>query len=489
MNKPFKNSQGGFVGTLDVIIMLSVLGLVWTLWAMVERQKYDYTRAEVAGNEIAQYVASVRAFTARNRYGGLTLVEYLRNNGHTTPGTGVVFNGTNWLKMNNAAPSAGTVGCVNGLQGSGLFTDANAFLDCTFPDRTRLNQTFSTVVWWEVSPTPTFPGEGRVQSRTTIPPATFAGEVRMDLTSRALNRAASSAYGSATSDVTSATYELNGNNIVALTGFTSASSVWLEIAGTNEMTGPLNMGGNLLRDATRGHFSNSLRVGGAVGQFDADVSAGLISTEFEVIGSAQISADLTVANNATIGGEAEVESEIRSMAGDIRALTGDIRAEAGAVFVGTRLFLRSGGGAGVENNVGLDGLSANELYVDFPNAPSQRGLLAVKGDIYATDINRYSSQAVYDVTIAANNDLIQKPTCPVGKNPQVFLGVANANRATGGSEIVPVAGVSTYARSVSATQWRVFIELLDEDGLHGGESNPGGLPFPQGALFVATKCT
>jgi prepilin-type N-terminal cleavage/methylation domain-containing protein len=93
---------------------------------------------------------------------------------------------------------------------------------------------------------------------------------------------------------------------------------------------------------------------------------------------------------------------------------------------------------------------------------------------------RSLSQAVQDVVVAYSGDAIDKPVCPPGKVPQIFVA---PSLFVGGDPARAIGGVSPRATHLSATQWQVFLEVLTKDGWI---SDPA---LTEGRIIVMTKCT
>lgn len=72
-----------------------------------------------------------------------------------------------------------------------------------------------------------------------------------------------------------------------------------------------------------------------------------------------------------------------------------------------------------------------------------------------------ASEAVHDVFISTGNQLIDKPICPSPMVPKIYTSLTKFESSTGSGAVM--SGAQAYAENVSATQWRVRIQVLGED--------------------------
>ncbi|MEA1987762.1 MAG: hypothetical protein U9N57_00975 [Pseudomonadota bacterium] len=466
MNRAKIQEQKGFIATIEIAIILAGLAYatmyMFDLWS--KQDERDRTRA--VGNELAVYQSAVQRFVSYNEHGGVIatptiLIDFLNFNAHTSQATALNFAGTDWLKKN--VPGL----CDSGLQGTGPYTANQSFLNCLFRDETSFRQAYSTDIWFDTA-------NGTIETETVIQPYDQAGNIRKDLTSMAANAANSSTYGSFSSNdaLSSITFNTTTGEIVMKVSNNSAVSSWLLTNGQNNMNADLDVGGYSVVNAQDGDFSGTLN--------SSDLN---------------VTTDASVGNNLIVGNNLGVVNGIVSDTGDIIAAAGKLQASNGVDILGVGNLTIADGRISIKNvTPGTDYYGADsakkadltlqsdtEMVLQFD---SGSGLLVVDGDTYNTDINRYASQAVYDVSIVANGAPVNKPTCPVGKTPQVFLGASSFSR---NDTVKPIGAVSVYAIDNGAL-WNAYLEILDEDGVHGGVANTNA-SFPNISILAVTKCT
>jgi len=108
------------------------------------------------------------------------------------------------------------------------------------------------------------------------------------------------------------------------------------------------------------------------------------------------------------------------------------------------------GGNNIVNVVGIDGtgdwttlgdVTANEFFGD---------------DVTINSINEKASEGIYNVSVASNGTMIEKPTCPSGSGPQVFLAPF---QFSGNVTAEPIGAVQAWATN-AGTRWRANLRVL-----------------------------
>jgi len=486
--------QAGIILAIDALIMLSVMTFSLMLWLDYEKLKRERDVAGVVGNQLSEYQSSVSRFVSFNQYGG-TLVspsplhQFLIDNGHDSEENGLVFNGTNWLKIDDDGV------CPDGLQGTGDYTANQSFLDCRFSDTTRHRQSYTTTVWWDAL-------ENRTRAKTVLPAYSPTGEPNYRLTALAALRAASSTYGSSHSDdvQSSIVFDEDSEQIIMEANVNVATSAWVKTDGTVAMGADFNVGGYDIVNVNNGTFSGTLEAqaltvlgDSSIGDTQDDTLTVNSTTTFN--SPTEINSALTVESIIV-----DVDGILVSL-GDVDIAEGSLNVQDGINILGEgdlnildgNIVLNNATPTLSMNNVNGETLAeissntAQKVDVTFGtdvNGDLVDGQLVVKGDIYSDNVKRSTSQAVYDVSIVANGSTVTKPVCPATKTPQVFLGATSFARD---GTIKPIGAISTYADDNGAN-WSVYLEILDEDGVHGGRTG-AAVSFPRVSIMAVSKCT
>ena len=480
-------NQKGFVGAFDAMILLSVLAFASAQFFQITVQENERDRANASGAQLAQYQVGVSKFISFNQYGGSNatptpLAQYLNANGNTSLGNAIVFNGTAWLKKYDANT------CPTGLQGSGLQTANQSFLPCLFKDTTNLRQTYSMAIWLDTV-------QARIVGQTTIAGVNFKGEDRRDLTSLVANKAASG-YSSISQDsLSTLDYDHATNTIVLTSSNAPSNSTWLRVDGSNTMQADIDVGGYSISNGLNANFSGTVTAKTADIVKDAGGLGGDLTVENNTTTN-----DLTVTNIATIKSIAlnagvNLDAVVNGVVSEFNLSNitpgnvANLNVSRGDITItnATPILKLINDAQPIAQ---IEGTSPNEMTVSFQKADGtgDTGTLNVDGDIYSQDVNRFTSQGVYDVSIVANGDNILQPKCPANRTPQVFLGAASIGRS---GTVKPIGAVKTYASDPGSApaSWNVYMEIVDEDGTHGGTNAALPLPFPNSSILAVRKCT
>lgn len=452
--------QGGFLNTLAITFFLAFISFAMFQFQELIQTQNERNRANDVGSQISTYQGAVQRFVSYNNHGGTlatptSLIDNLNTNSNLSLATAVTFNGTFWLKKN-------VVGvCDAGLQGTGIFTANQSFISCLFRNQTNFRQKYVTKIWFDTA-------NGTIEAQTTIPAYNLGGKIRKDFSSLVANAAKANIYGSFTSDDALSIIEFDkvSGNIIMRVSNNSAVSSWIKTNGQNSMQADLSIGGYSIVNADNGDFSGTLTAG-----------------------------SVDVINNVNVGTSLSVVEDIITSSGNIVANAGKVITRDGLEIIGTgdlviedgRIILKNAT-PGVDY-IGADGVKKAEITLESDNEMALQfdggtGLLFIDGDTYNADIQRYASQAVYDVSIVANGSTVIKPICPIGKTPQLFLSASAFSR---NDTVKPIGALSTYAIDNGAS-WSPYLEFLDEDGVHGGISNTNG-SFPNISILAVSKCT
>jgi hypothetical protein len=149
------------------------------------------------------------------------------------------------------------------------------------------------------------------------------------------------------------------------------------------------------------------------------------------------------------------------------------------------------------------------LYTDGTNSPvaaigwNQQNLTDVarleaaeiaSGRVLDTVKDRTLSQAIQDVDIYSDGDIVDKPNCQLPEVPKIFISPSSFAVGAVGKNIQ---GVQAWAEDVAASgtganaqpsRWRVKLRLITPDGYEIPASDPSGL-IDYGLMTVFTKCT
>lgn len=458
---------------IELMLVLSVLTALTVFFADMNKHSDDVVLAKAAGREIAEYKSSVQKFLSYNEHGATSLSVFLNTNSHNSEASSVTFNGTDWLKKNSAD-------CSSGLQGTGDYSADQSFLPCRFKDQTRLKQSYATKFWFD-------PASSTVEAKTVMSAGRVRGETRHDLTAYIVNAIDSSTAGSSSSDDSIFTVKLDRSipgdaTILLEVSNNTALSSWLRVDGGNKMGADLDVGGYSIVDAENGSFT------------------GVVTTEDLSVTDVADIGTLNVTNDGTFGGGVNVARDITSSGGDIISSSGKVTSFSGFNITGAGDLIIEDGKIVLKNAApSVDFITSdnikrseimltgnNELSVKFNSVPAgdPPGIFSVSGDIYNESIGKFGSQGVYFITNAANGESVDKPLCPQGKVAQIFTSASAFSR---NDIIKPVGAMSTFAID-EGSNWRVYMEIIDEDGVHGGMSGANS-SFPNMNIMAVIKCS
>jgi hypothetical protein len=98
-------------------------------------------------------------------------------------------------------------------------------------------------------------------------------------------------------------------------------------------------------------------------------------------------------------------------------------------------------------------------------------------DFVLAGSGRSLGQAVTNVALFSDGDIVPIPPCQAGMVPQIFTSVSRGFQA---GETMPMYQVSTRAEVASSNSWRVHMDIDTQ----AGRSSAG----PGAAILVQTKC-
>lgn len=402
--RTFKSTgqQGGFVLLLSAVITLSISAALMTLHIDSERKIANKLRAVEAGVQL-------RAFN----YGVMRLISDL---GPTaTAGTYV---GTGWLKLASCStPGTSTV----------------AYLPCSFPDTNRYRDTYTTVLSVSGSnveatisvPWPKVLGNQSAKAASTMRQTaasdnSLIGEYGVTITPAVLGWVT---FKDVVETSISKTVESTASNNAAL-------DVWLRRDGSNKFAATLDMDGN---DITN------------VGSLDASGT----------IEAATFSATSVLFDSINSQGGVDVAGVVDADGG---ITTGNNVDALGSLLLGdganntSILFRQSGDPISMTAEIGGD--------LIITNTAGNAQLIADK--VYIKDVNRFASQAVYNLSIVPNNGRIDVITCPAGTTEQVFTAVSGLSNNV--PESISAFDVVTTTVAGTPDKWNFEVQLITSSG-------------------------
>ena len=402
--RTFKSTgqQGGFVLLLSAVITLSISAALMTLHIDSERKIANKLRAVEAGVQL-------RAFN----YGVMRLISDL---GPTaTAGTYV---GTGWLKLASCStPGTSTV----------------AYLPCSFPDTNRYRDTYTTVLSVSGSnveatisvPWPKVLGNQSAKAASTMRQTaasdnSLIGEYGVTITPAVLGWVT---FKDVVETSISKTVESTASNNAAL-------DVWLRRDGSNKFAATLDMDGN---DITN------------VGSLDASGT----------IEAATFSATSVLFDSINSQGGVDVAGFVNAVDG---ITTGNNVDALGNLLLGdgannTSILFRQSG-----NPISMTAEIGGDLIIT--NTAGNAQLIADK--VYIKDVNRFASQAVYNLSIVPNNGRIDVITCPAGTTEQVFTAVSGLSNNV--PESISAFDVVTTTVAGTPDKWNFEVQLITSSG-------------------------
>jgi hypothetical protein len=413
----FSKKQDGFALVLSAVLALTVSTALMTLYIDGERKVANKQKAIEAGVEL-------RSFS----YGVMRLIS---ESGNTiTPG---VFVGTSWLKASDCS-----------ISGSAFGTASEAFLPCSFPDKNRYRDDYTTEI--------TVSGDN-VDATISIPWPEVLG-VQSAIAAASLRTIAasdSSQIGGMGVTVTPAVLGWLTFKDVSETQVTktieatasnnSALDVWLRTDGSNSMNANLDMNSNSIDDirdleATGQATVGSLSVSG--GSFDSIFTQGGVFVTGDIISEGEMRSfdDLTIGN----GGDSSIN------------------------------FLQSSNSS---QNVSIRAEGRGDVVITNGNGDAQ--LIADR--FYIKGVNRFASQGVYNMTIVGQGGDVDIIACPASTVPQVFTAVSGLSQRT-------AAPIYSYdvVTTTDGSKWTFTVEVISSTG----RVPPSSI---QANILVAVKCS
>lgn len=416
----FYKKQGGFVLLISMVIMLTVSSALAVSLINRERKASDRQKAIEAGVQL-------RAFS----YG---VMRYISEQGDSSvPGT---YTGTAWLKTS----SCSTPG-----------TASSSYLPCSFPDKNRYRDDYTTVI--------TVVGSD-VEANISIPwpkvlgvqSAISAANLR---TTAASDNAMIGEYGVTVTpavlgfitfkDVveTQAT-----KTIEATASNNSALGIWMRTDGSTVMNADMGLGGNSIVDVDDLIATGQITSGGLVisgTSFDSISTDGGVYAVGDILAEGEISAE---GNISTLGrldvGDGSSDSIINFYQSSVASENVTLRVEGAGDVV-------------ISNGDGDAQLIADRVYVQ--------------------GVNRFASQAVYNMTIVPHGGRIDVITCPGSTVPQVFTSVSGLSQKTPSPISSFDVEISTYG-----SEWEFNVEMITATGrVSSGDISAN--------ILVAVKCS
>jgi len=214
------------------------------------------------------------------------------------------------------------------------------------------------------------------------------------------------------------------------------------------------------------------------GQVTATVSnAASLDAWLRTDGSNHMNAALNMDNHDILGAKDIDGSGSMTMKGDVASTTGDVVAANGKVIAKHDVTSLAG------NLVALNGgvTSRGTLYSQNGDVLAPNGnMLAKNVKITSVDVNGPGgikptlAQAVFDVRDVPNESYINKPTCPSGTQPLIFLALRGGPTDKHALEGVPID---------AGSRWYIRAHYLDNNG------NWVFLPPGQVRMIATTKCS
>lgn len=417
----FKRSKGFALVTAAALILAA------TWYSIQVYQEYEFNRRVTtltaeAGRHLQQHVFAVMKLISAE--GNAAAVG--------------AFNGTTWLK---------------GADCAGAASD-NYMADCAFNDTAPFGVTYTTNV--------AVVG-GITQATILVPfPQVFNGVEPIHLALKIRSVAAGFLDGTTPIAQTFVDFQIDEVNdqIIAQVSGAPSTDIWLRTDGTNSMGADLDLGGNDINNvaaifASPGGVVDTaltLEIGSAMN------AAGILSTDQFIsaagvngFGESLVAVGTLTAAGADFTGEVTIGDAVNSSS--------------------TRITF-------VDNAIGSNQnirLQANNGDLFLTNDAGNATLIADK--VYLKDVNRFASQAVYNMTLAKHGDLIQKPTC-TGFTPQIFTSFSGLAQ----DPARPISAFSVTAVD-AGSNWRIDVKAKTD--------GPGDVPdsLLEADIVVAVKCS
>ncbi|MEY8198512.1 MAG: hypothetical protein RPS47_04670 [Colwellia sp.] len=439
------NNQRGFASIIGALFIIAVISFMFLSFYSIQDKSRSISKAEQAGRHLQTMSFSVMKLISE---GGMA----------TVAGT---FVGTNWLK----GPS-----CTGGLA-------SGEFLDCAFRNTNIFGSSYSTVVTVNA-------GTGVVTAVVSVPWPNHKGEI--DPNMGALMRRAAASFLSGNSPVAQTfsdyTLDIPNQTVIATISTSVSNDIWFRTDGSNQMNADANIGGNSLYNVVNiyggttaaGSLTDNINLGSAVNisgvlTIDSVFGTGLAnSAMIDVLGFDDNGDSITTSGNITTQGNLVAIGNLFANEGDFlsRVVVGD--GAGGDASIEFRQYVN-----GDNSNVVLTG-SDGDLFVE--NGNDDATVIADK--LYIQALNRYASQGVYNITMAQHLSIIEKPTCPAGLTPQIFVSMSGLAQSPGR----PISTFDVVAIPL-LTSWQVDVRMITD----GPSESPDN--SINSRVLVITKCS
>lgn len=415
------NKQKGYAEFILIALMLSVTGLVTAQFFSLLEKHDSRERAIEAGRHLQEYNYGVMRLLSEQ---GLAVA------------TGT-YTGVAWLKSQaNCGGTASSTGAY--------------IANCAFPETNSFGDTYTTVITINGN---LIEAETRVRFPQYMSARDVDGVKDGDRYLAAVMRSTAANHISDSSPVaqTFAEYVLEKDDldIIARVSNSPNDDMWLRTDGSNKMNADLNMNNNNL-------YGVSHIYGAATAVTDRNIIV-TVGSSLNVDGVLTIGDD----TGAGVGSESYLDILGKDNQGRSIVAVGGLAANfvdsLGDITLGY-----AGGDSRIEflndsnssNNIGIMGKNAD---LEITNGA---GNATVYADyVYDQNVNRYLDQAVFNITVAQNGDLIRKPTCAVDRTPQIFLSAAGFSA---GYLTTGIAALDTYA-TTSGNYWLVHVKYKTMD--------------------------
>ncbi len=451
------SKQRGFATIIGALFIIAVVGFMFLSFYSIQDKKRSISKAEQSGRHLQTMSFSVMKLISE---GGMA----------TTAGT---FVGTNWLK----GPS-----CAGGLA-------AGEFLDCDFRNTNIFGNSYSTVVTVNA-------GTGVVTAVVSLPWPNHKGEIDPNMAALIRRTAASFLSGNTPVAQTFSDYTLNipGQLVTATISTSVSNDIWFRTDGSTQMNADANMGGNsiynvgnLFGGATATvSLTDNINLGSAVNiagvlTIDSVLGTGAANSAKLVVSGFDDNGDsITTAGNISAAGAIDAIQNITTQ-GNLVAI-GNLFANEGDFL--SRVYVGDGAGGdssiefrehpnGDARNVVMTGENG-DLFIENGNNDAT----VISDKLYIQGLNRYASQGVYNITMAQHQSLIEKPTCPTGLSPQVFVSMAGLAQSPGR----PISTFDVVAIPLP-TSWQIDVRMITDGPSETDDT------LINSRVLVITKCS